>query len=253
MNQFTRMSFLGEQYSRVAAASTESLADWLQAIPIFEEIERKHLEAVAAMARTRIYARGETVVREGDAGDSVFAIRRGSLKVSIAETGGRVTTLGIMGPGEIFGELSLLDGRPRSATVTALTRARLVVIERDAFWKLLQSTPRAGISILGVLAKRLRRLSQRSESISGLRVRRRLARQLVLLTESHGQRMGPNRMRIGVKLTQQELGELVGATRESVNKHLSELKDEKILIREGGYLIVVDLGRLRGIAYSDFD
>jgi CRP/FNR family cyclic AMP-dependent transcriptional regulator len=220
-------------------------------MPMFEDVEPEHLAAVAAVASAKTCQRGETVVREGDAGDSVFAIRQGTLKVSIAEGGGRVTALGIMGPGEIFGELSLLDGCPRSATVIALTRAKLVVIERQSFWKLLESSPRAGISVLAVLARRLRRLSQRSESISGLPVRRRLARQIVLLSESHGQRLGPRRLRIAVKLTQQELGELVGATRESVNKQLGAWKQDATLTREGGYLVVTNLDRLRVIAYGD--
>jgi len=226
-------------------------ADWLAEIPFFSSIDRSHLQAVAQHARVRSCSRGEVVVYEGEPGESVFAIRRGTLKVSMSDGTGRVTTLGIMGPGEIFGELALLDGQPRSATVTAMTNAKLLVLDRDGFFQLLESTPKAGIAVLGVLAQRIRRLSARSESVAGTRISRRLARQIELLGESHGVPGFGGRVRVGVKLTQQDLAELVGATRESVNKHLTAWEEEGLLTRDQGHIVICDQVRLQRLAQGE--
>jgi len=228
-------------------------ADWLAEIPFFSSLDPQHREAVALHARSRSCQRGEVVVYEGEPGESVFAIRRGTLKVSMSDGLGRVTTLGIMGPGEIFGELALLDGQPRSATVTAMTNAKLLTLDREAFYQLLESSPRAGIAVLGVLAQRIRRLSERSESSGGTRISRRLARQIVLLAESHGLPTPDGRLRIGVKLTQQDLAELVGATRESVNKHLMAWEEERLLVREAGHIVICDKQRMQRLAQGEPD
>src|SRR4030095_12721737 len=104
----------------------------------------------------------EVVFQQGDPGDGLFVIAAGYLKASLTGPTGTATTLAIMGPSEMFGELSLLDGGPRSATVTAVTRAALMAIDRDSFLRLFESRPRLGITIMEVVARRLRRLSERS-------------------------------------------------------------------------------------------
>jgi len=180
-------------------------------------------------------------------------IATGFLKASISGPTGTSTTLSIMGPNEMFGELSLLDGGPRSATVTAVTRAELLVIEREPFLKLFRSRPTVAIALVEVVARRLRRLSERSDDVTGLPVANRLAKQLLLLAESHAFRLAPTRVRLAIQLSQRELGELVGASRESVNKHLNRWKTRRLLTEDNGFLVITDLPQLRAIAESGDD
>jgi CRP/FNR family cyclic AMP-dependent transcriptional regulator len=132
--------------------------------------------------------------------------------------------------------------------VSAVTRAELMAIDRASFLRLFESRPRLGITIMEVVARRLRRLSERSEDLTSLPVANRLAKQLLQLAESHAFRVAPRRLRLALKLSQRELGELVGATRESVNKHLRQWKEEGVLEEENGFLVVAELERLRQIA-----
>jgi CRP/FNR family cyclic AMP-dependent transcriptional regulator len=222
--------------------------DSLKRIPIFRELEAGALVEIAQIARAKVYKPRVQVFQQGDLSDSVFIIQSGYLKVAVSSPGGSLSTLAVMGVGEIFGELSLLDGGPRSATVTAMSRTDLLVIDREPFLHLLEAQPRVAIAIMGVLARRLRRVSERSDDLTGMRVSNRLAKQLLSLAENHGVRVGPSRLRLGVKMSQRELGELVGATRESVNKHLRAWQEESVVTEESGYLVITNLELLGSIA-----
>jgi CRP/FNR family cyclic AMP-dependent transcriptional regulator len=222
--------------------------DSLKRIPIFRELESDALGEIAQIARAKVYQPRVQVFQQGDQSDSVFIIQSGYLKVAVSGPGGSLSTLAVMGVGEIFGELSLLDGGPRSGTVTTMSRTDLLAIDREPFLRLIEAQPRVGIAIMGVLARRLRRISERSDDLTGMRVSKRLAKQLLSLAENHGVRVGPSRMRLGVKMSQRELGELVGATRESVNKHLRAWQEEGVLSEENGFLVTTNLELLRAIA-----
>ena len=225
-----------------------TVLDSLKQIPMFSELQAGARSEIARLARARSYQARDQIFRQGDDSDSVFIIESGYLKVAVSGPNGSLSTLAVMGAGEIFGELSLLDGGPRSATVTAMTRTDVLVIDRGPFLHLIEAQPRLGIAIMGVLARRLRRVSERSDDLTGMRVANRLAKQLLSLAENHGLRVGPSRLRLAVKMSQRELGELVGATRESVNKHLRAWQEESILTEESGYLAITNLALLRSIA-----
>ena len=220
----------------------------LSDIALFKEVEPGSRAEIAALARRRLFNPREVVFQQGDAGDGLFIIQNGFLKVTLTNPLGATSTLGIMGPGEMFGELSLLDGGARSATVTAVTRCDLLAIERRSFLRLFESRPNIGITIMEVVARRLRRLSQRSEDLTVLPVPNRLAKQLLQLAGEHAFRLSPRRLRLAIKLSQRELGELVGATRESVNKYLRQWKVQGVLDDEDGYLVVTDIEQLRALA-----
>jgi CRP/FNR family cyclic AMP-dependent transcriptional regulator len=226
----------------------QRLLEALRDVPVFREVDPAGLVELARLARARMCRPHEVVVRQGDQGDCVFVINSGFLKVCVAGPSGSISTLCVVGPGEIFGELSLLDGGPRSATVTAVTRADLVTLDRGPFLELLAAKPRVGIAIMEMLAHRVRRLSERSDDLTGLRVGSRLAKQLLRLAESHAHQLGPTRLRLRVKLSQRELGELVGATRESVNKNLGALREGGVVADEDGYVVITNLELLRAIA-----
>ena len=189
-------------------------------------------------------------MNQGEPARALFAIIRGRLKVASCGPDGRDTVLGIMAEGEVFGEVALLDGGLRSATCTAIEPCELLVIERAQFMDLLESAPAIAVKLLDVLAQRLRRLSQRSEDAAFLDVPSRLARSLLDLASRFGEReRSPSQeVRISLKLSQQELGDLVGATRESVNKHLNEWTRQGILKVQGGRMVIADVDSVRRIA-----
>jgi len=222
----------------------------LRAIPLFGGLNEQELVKVGALAQVRNYPARSVVVTQGEPALALFAIIRGHLKVVSYGPDGRDTVLGIMGEGEIFGEVALMDGGSRSATCTTVDACDLLVIERAEFLKLLDESPGICVKLLYVLAQRLRRLSQRSEDAAFLDVPSRLARSLLDLAARFGERgRSPDSgIRIDLKLSQQELGDLVGATRESVNKHLGDWTRQGILKVEAGRMIISDVESVRRLA-----
>jgi CRP/FNR family cyclic AMP-dependent transcriptional regulator len=222
----------------------------LRSIPLFEGLSEQELTQVGSLAQVRSYAARTVVVTQGEAALALFVIVRGRLKVASSAPDGRDTVLGIMGEREVFGEVALIDGGARSATCTAVEPCDLLVIERALFLQLLETSPGISIKLLYVLAQRLRRLSQRSEDAAFLDVPSRLARSLLDLATRFGESGRPqsNAIRLTIKLSQQELGDLVGATRESVNKHLNDWTRQGILELQGGRMVINDLDSVRRLA-----
>jgi CRP/FNR family transcriptional regulator, cyclic AMP receptor protein len=221
----------------------------LATIPLFAALTPEQLAKVAELAKVRSYAARSVVVTQGEPAHALFAILRGRLKVVSCGPDGRDTVLGIMAEGEVFGEVALLDGGFRSATCTAIEPCELLAIERERFLELLEQTPGIAVKLLHVLAGRLRRLSQRSEDAAFLDVPSRLARTLLDLATRFGERRtAGSGVFIALKLSQQELGDLVGATRESVNKHLNDWSRQGYLEFESGRMIIADIDNVRRLA-----
>lgn len=230
--------------------SREKYRALLAAIPLFEGLDETELGKVSALARVKNYPARAVVVRQGDPAAALFAIVRGRLKVVATGPDGNDTVLGIMGEREVFGEVALLDGGPRSATCSAVEACDLLEIDRTAFLELLRESPSISVKLLRVLAQRLRRLSQRSEDAAFLDVPSRLARSLLDLAARFGERPTPRapEIRISLRLSQQELGDLVGATRESVNKHLGDWTRQGVIKLEDGRLHILELESVRRLA-----
>jgi len=212
---------------------------------IFSGIESRDLDAVMSLAVRRRYRARQVVLRKGDPALQIFVIVSGRLKAITSGAEGREATLSIMGPGEVFGEVAVLDGEPRSATISALERCELLVIHRDDFFRYLQKSPRVAIKLLEVLARRLRRLSERVEDATFLEVPGRLAKQLLRLADKYGRNIGSGAVRIELKLSQQELGDLVGVTRESINKQLRGWVAEALVEHQDGRLVLLQVDALR--------
>lgn len=221
---------------------------FLGELPLFAGLSSEQLEKVASLTRVRSCQAREVVVTQGEQAEEFFAIFRGTLKVVSSGPDGRDTVLGIMARGEVFGEVGLFDRGIRSATCMAIEPSELLVIERAPFLELLEQSPGIAVNLLQVLAARLRRLSQRSEDAAFLDVPSRLARSILSLAARFGERRERGGILIGLKLSQQELGDLVGATRESVNKHLNEWTRQGLSMLEAGRLIVLDEDGLRRLA-----
>ncbi|MFZ5891851.1 MAG: Crp/Fnr family transcriptional regulator [Myxococcota bacterium] len=213
-------------------------------IPLFAALEPAECRLIASLIRVQRFAQRSTVVWEGDTGGALYFILTGYLKALSRGADGNEVLLSVMGPGEVFGELSVLDGQPRSASVVALEPSELAVVERAPLLSLVQKSPALALGLIDVLTQRLRNLSKRCENISSLDIPARLAEVLVNLAERHGQRRG-NDVTIPVRLSQQDLGNMVGATRESVNKQLRGWTQEGIVRQEEGRVVIGDLAALR--------
>ena len=223
----------------------------LQRIPLFRNLDAETLTLLAGLARLRRCVAGEEIVKQDQPADAVYVIVKGRASVSLAARDGRVLTLRDIGEAEIIGEVSLLDGGLPSATVTAITNLELIVVNRQSFLNLVEERPKLAAALLPVLASRLRQLTAWADDLAGLPLSARVARCLLGLLAAHGQELGPSRSRIGRRFSQEELASMVGATRESINKHLGRLERDGILAKESGHLVIVDLPRLHVEAQRD--
>ena len=217
----------------------------LRKVPLFARLDAPELSAIAQLAQRRTFEQRDIIVQQADAGGELFVIVEGHVKVISAGMDGRDSALNIMGPGEVFGEVSLLDGGPRSATVAALDACSLLSIRREPFMRFLESSPRTAIELLKVLTSHLRKLTERSEDVAFLRVGGRLAKRIAGIAERYGEPRPDGALRVPFKLSQQEIGDLVNATRESANKQLKAWEDGGLLSHDHGHLVVHDLERLR--------
>jgi len=249
MNPFTALLLFGApcQHERVAAIDAELLKN----IAIFRALDAGALASLASQAWIKSCARRETIVEQGVPAPAVYVVSQGRANVSVVGRDGRTVTIRELGPGEIIGEVSLFDGGPPSATVTALTDVELVVIDRASFTALLEQSPQIAIALLSVLASRLRRITAWADDLAGLPVSARLAKCLLGILAEHGQPTGPNRYRIGERISQQALAERIGVTRESINKHLKRLGRAGIVVQEAGHLVITDRAALEAAAAED--
>jgi CRP-like cAMP-binding protein len=224
-----------------------TLTDALGRMWIFEGLAREERARLAALARTRVYKARATIVEKGDPPRELFVLLSGRAKVLTRGAEGADAALNVMGPGQVFGEVAILDGQPRSATVVALEECEIAVVEVQAFRDFLASSPAGALKLLGVLAGRVRDLTTRLEDRVFLDVPARLAKQLLWLAEHHGERTAAG-AQIELRLSQQELGDLIGATRESVNKYINEWTRSGVLKQDRDGLQIFDLGALRSVA-----
>jgi CRP/FNR family transcriptional regulator, cyclic AMP receptor protein len=215
-------------------------------IPLLAALDPEERSLFARLLQTRSYAARQTVVWEGERSGTLYIVLSGYLKATTAGADGSELLLSIMGPGEVFGELSLLDGLPRSASVSTLEAAELAFIEREPFMQMVEGSPKLAIRLLGVLTQRLRNLSKRCENVACKDVRSRLAQALVFLAERHGRTLGRG-VEIPVKLSQQDLGSMVGATRESVNKLLRNWSRSGVLSHVSGRVTISNVEVLRSM------
>jgi CRP/FNR family transcriptional regulator/CRP/FNR family cyclic AMP-dependent transcriptional regulator len=195
------------------------------------------MTTLAQGARKRSYRRGDAIVRKGDPGDSMFLILTGQVKIVLPSEEGEEAILGVLDAGECFGELSLLDGEPRSATVVATDPTEVLVVDREQFLAAVAANPRIAIDLLRILAGRLRETDEAVEDAVFLDVPARLAKRLLELAQDYGGD-GAEGTEIGLKLTQADLAAMVGATRESINKHLSAFRARGVLDVRRGRIII---------------
>lgn len=217
--------------------------------PIFADLEPEAFDQLCRYARHTNVKRGTMIALKGDPGNSLFAVVSGTVKISLSSPDGRNAILNLIGPGEIFGEMAVLDGEPRSADVTAHTNCELYVIDRRDFLPFVRSHSTVAMKFIELLCARLRRTSQQVEQVTLRNLPGRLAVTLLGLTEERKFDSGSSTLAI----TQQEIAEMVGMTRESINKQLRAWAARNWVRLEHGAIVVLDTSALHEQAESIVD
>lgn len=210
----------------------------LATIPMFGKLDERELDGLLGAARSRSVQAGRELFHKGDRGSQVFVILSGRLKVMTTSAEGDDVVFGLMDPGEVFGELGLLlEEGTRTATIVAVDPCELLVIDRREFLPFLRAHPDAAIKLLEALAERLRRISEFVEDTLFLNLPCRLAKKLVELSQKYG-RQASGGLRIDLHVSQTELGDMVGTTRESINKLVRRWAQEGLVSMEQGYITI---------------
>jgi len=203
--------------------------------PYFADLEPEAFEQLCRYAKHATMKRGATIASKGDPGTSLFAVISGTVKISVSSPDGRNAILNLIGPGEIFGEVALLDGQSRSADATANTNCELFIIDRRDFIPFVRSQPALAMKFIELLCARLRTTSDQVEQVILQNLPGRLASALLRLTEKHKAAQGGRT----IAITQQEISEMVGMTRESINKQLRAWAARDWVRLEHGAIVVL--------------
>jgi CRP-like cAMP-binding protein len=211
--------------------------------PLFERADDAILRSLASRLRRRRFKRGEVIFHQADAGDSLHVVASGAVKIVLPSAEGDEAIIATLREGDFFGELALLDGTPRSATATAVDQAETLVLPRDVFMDLLDSLPGLRDALLAGLARELRRLTGHVEELHFLDLAGRLAMRLTRLAND-APRAPDGGARLSWADTQSDLASMIGGTRQSVNRLLSELIDDGLVRLEQDALVIPDVERL---------
>jgi CRP/FNR family transcriptional regulator, cyclic AMP receptor protein len=218
--------------------------DVLRRAPLFEALSEEDYSALRAGVSTVHLNRGERLFSEGDTGDKLYIILSGKIKLTKAAPDGRENLLSVHGPGEMFGELSLFDPIPRTSSATAVTNAELAGVAHEDLRSWLTTRPEVAMHLLRALAKRLRRINEVKADLVFTDVPGRVAKALLDLAERFGVPT-PAGIQVSHDLTQEELAQLVGASRETVNKALADFAARGWLQLAAKSVLLTDVDRLR--------
>jgi CRP-like cAMP-binding protein len=217
-----------------APDSHDTKVEILARLALFAKVPRPEIEKLAGFARIQRLKRGETLFRRGDPGGTLLCVLNGRIRISLPSADGKDLVLNVIGPGEVFGEISLLDGGERTADATATTDGQVLALLRRDLQPLLLSRPELAFGLIGVLCERIRRTSGQVGELIFHDLGERLARTLLRFAGTEAE----------VTVTQRELSELVGATRESVNRRLKDWQQEGLVALRPGRVILQDRAAL---------
>jgi CRP-like cAMP-binding protein len=212
--------------------------DSLRTIPLFSSVSDEDLESIASLLIDRRFPKHKTIVEEGLSGDYMYVIREGRVKVTKLSGDGREKILELLEAGSFFGEMSLLDNAPRSASVKALTEVRILALARNDFLNVLRRSPDLALAVIQELTQRLRQQDEQASSLSFQRVKERTQGLLVRLARDEAG--VPGRLSTP-SLTHQQIADMIGTSRETVTRAVKGLKQEGWLEQDGKrYLVPVE-------------
>lgn len=216
----------------------------LKKVPLFSELARKDLERITAVAHERSYRKDQVILIEEEIGQTLFILMSGQVKVSRISEEGKEVILAVMGVGDFFGELSLLDGQSRSANVTVIKDSEMMLIHRDDFLSLLSEFPPIAINLLRELASRMRKSDSQIKSLSLKNAIGKVTGTLLRLADDIGIQEG-QRVEIANLPTQQDMANMAGTSRETISRVIQKLINQKYILKEGNRLIILDVEKFK--------
>jgi len=216
----------------------------LSRIPLFENLGSEDLEDLSILLREQKVKKGDVLFRKTSEGNALYFIRQGAIKIVLPSRLGDERIVTIFTAGDFFGEMSLLDGMPRSADAVAAKDSRVLILDRSDFLRFLKNNESAIEKILSTLSLRLRKTDELLEDLTFLNIPARFAKKLLDIGETFGQRDGDT-VQVSLKLSQQELADMVGATRESINKELRVLREKGLVTVTDKNIHIHDINRLK--------
>ncbi len=229
--------------SRSAKTSKSEVAnvtgELFRRVPLFSGLEREDLESLISVTTRRTYLKEAVIFFEHDAGDALFMIVSGRVKVTILSDDGREIILAVLSDNDFFGEMSLLDNQPRSATAIAMRETEMVVLHQKDFLSIVEKRPRVLINLLATLSSRLRKANQQIGNLALHDVYGRVARILLEMASETGNRQEDGRVAFR-RPTHQEIANMIGATRETVSRMISDLNRQGYIEISGKDVIIQD-------------
>jgi CRP/FNR family transcriptional regulator, cyclic AMP receptor protein len=213
---------------------------------LFSKLSPRHIDRLAACVVGKSIPRATSIFARGDPGSCLFAVCQGTVKISVPSVDGHDAVFNVMGKGDIFGEIALLDGRPRTADAVAVTDCELFVIERRDFLPLMRAEPEIAVKMIEILCARLRRTTEQAENLMFLHLPGRLAKALLRLSDGDE---GSCERKVAV--TQKDLGNIIGMSRESTNRQLRIWAEQGWVRLERGGIVILSAKALERIAESD--
>jgi CRP/FNR family transcriptional regulator, cyclic AMP receptor protein len=224
------------------------MVELLRRIPLFSSLKSEDLEAINRVSIVKRFCKDHLILLEDEEGDTLFIIIKGKVKVTSISGLGKEVILSILSDGDFFGDMSLLDGKPRSASVIALDDSDIRLIRRSDFLKLLEKHPRIPLKLLEELTSRLRKADERIESLALLDVTGRVAGILLQLAKERGVTT-PNGIYIKSRPTHQELANMVGTTRETVTRVLKQLEQKQYIEMTGKDVTIINTAKFKRDLY----
>jgi CRP-like cAMP-binding protein len=209
----------------------------LKELELFSELNDQELEDVASLAQIRNIPTDTTIFHEGDTADAIFVVVNGRVKVVTTSSDGKEFILTVLGPGQVFGEMALLEAAARSASVVTITEVELLVIKRADFDHLLNTSPGISRKLMAILSRRLRRANSKMESLAYMDVAGRLARYLLDMALDHGQRLG-NGWVVVRRPTHSDIAHSIGTSRETVSRLINEFEEGFGLVNKGKFTYI---------------
>jgi CRP/FNR family cyclic AMP-dependent transcriptional regulator len=223
-------------------------AAFLARVPLFASLKPSLLDELAGKLTPKSYRRGEVIFHQDDPGSAMHIIKSGQVKIATTSPEGEDVIMAILKDGDFFGELSLLDEKPRSANAAAMEATQTLMLRRADFLDMLSRHPEMVGGVLTSLAERLRRTDQLLEDAVFLDLPARLSKRLLELAQRHGVKTDKG-LEIDLRLTQQDLAAALGVTRVALNKHLGRLQDDDLISLESKRIIITRPDGLRKRIY----
>lgn len=218
---------------------------------LFSQLEPAELDKLLRFAKIKPFKPKEVIFHKGDEGRQLFAILNGRVQISTLSGEGKEMTFIILEAGDLFGEISVLDGRERTATATALQPTELLAIERRDFIPFIEQHPKIAVKMLAALCERIRLTDELIEDALFLNLPSRLAKKLLALAETYGEET-PEGVRINLKLSQTELGNLVSTSRESICKQFGAWQEKGLITFDRGHITIHQPDELEELVFVDF-